>query len=206
MSLIPPTAPSRCGFVSILGLPNVGKSTLLNALLGCKVSIVSPKPNTTRQGIRGILHLPTVQLIFVDTPGWLLGTQPLRRALRRAAHAAAADADVALVVVAVDSMAPVITPELDGILGLAKRVGRPLVVALNKIDRLEYKEMLLPWMQLLAGQPGVSAVIPISARRHEGLEILVDALAAPMPEGPALFPEDMHTDQAERVLCAELVR
>ncbi|MEE8408956.1 MAG: GTPase Era [Myxococcota bacterium] len=196
----------RAGFVALLGRPNVGKSTLVNALTGEKVAIVTPKPQTTRTRITAIVNRPEAQLILVDTPGVLGGRDPLRRALRRVAHGAAAEADLTLVVAEVHREEARITHEDRRIVEAARRGSGRVVVALNKIDRLERKEILLPWMQRYASEPGIEAVVPIAALHNDGLDDLVDELVQRLPYSPALFPTDIYTDQAERFLCAELVR
>jgi GTP-binding protein Era len=198
--------PFRAGFVAIVGRPNVGKSTLLNALLGTKVSIVSPKPQTTRTLIHGILNLPHAQLVLVDTPGFCKDRGPLTRALRQVAGTAAADADMSLVVAEVRGDSAELSEADREVLTAARRSSGQLLLAINKIDLLPRKESLLPWMAAYAREFELSAVVPISARTGDGLEELTEELIERLPESPPLFPIDMHTDQAERFLCAELIR
>ncbi len=194
----------RSGFVALVGRPSVGKSTLVNALLGEKVSIVTPKAQTTRTRIHGILNRDDAQIIFADTPGLSRPGTALRRAMRQVTGEAAADADVSLVVAECRSATAELSDADRDVLEVAKSGGKPVVLAINKIDRLERKELLLPWIALYSQQ--VPAVVPISAKKHDGLDVLVRELVGLLPEGPPLFPRDLHTDQAERFLCAELVR
>ncbi len=197
--------PFRAGVVAVVGLPNAGKSTLTNTLAGLKVSIVTPKPQTTRSPIQAVLTREDAQVVLVDTPGLTRGHDALRRALYATAVRAAREADVALLIMEVSGGVP-LTPVAREALDLAREGGRPVAVALNKIDKLKAKEMLLPWIAAYAAEAGVKTVVPISALKAEGLKALVDELVALLPESPALFPPDTVTDQIERVLCAELVR
>jgi len=194
----------RSGFVALVGKPNVGKSTLVNAMAGQKLAIVSPKPQTTRNRLRAIVNRPGAQLVLVDTPGLTEGGDALRQTLRRITGSAAADADVGLAMLEIRG----IKPELDDmdrqVLAMAQRQG--LVVVINKVDRLPDKAMLLPWMEVLHGATGGAVVIPVSARTGDGLEVLERELISRLPEGPFLFPEDMVTDEAERAIVGELVR
>ena len=206
MSSEPSNENFRCGFVAIVGRPNVGKSTLVNAFLGSKVSIVSPKPQTTRNRLHGIVNRPDAQVILVDTPGFCRETGPLTKALRSTAGSAATDADVTLVVAEIHGDSAEISPADQEVLRMARVGPGKLILAINKIDRLPLKEMLLPWMAAYARDFELTAVVPISARDQDGLDALMDVLLAHLPQGPALFPKDMHTDQAERFICAELVR
>lgn len=196
----------RSGFVALIGRPNVGKSTLVNRLLGEKVSIVTPKAQTTRNRIHAILNRGDGQVVFVDTPGLTAPKDALRTALRSIAGNAAADADLSLVVVeARDSETPTLSEEDQAVLKTAASGTGRLVVALNKIDRLKNKELLLPLIAQYAEKTRAS-VVPISALRSEGLDVLLEEVLELLPEGPPLFPTDLHTDQAERFLVAELVR
>lgn len=196
----------RAGFVALIGRPNVGKSTLTNKLLGQKVSIVTPKPQTTRTRIQGILTLPEAQIILVDTPGMGGGQGALKTAMQRVAGDAAADSDVALVVVEVRGETPQITDADKAVLKEARKSRGSIVVAINKIDQIKRKDTLLPWLAALAQELGDVQIVPISARTGDGLDVLVTELIKLLPESPQLFPPDVVTDQAERVLAAELVR
>lgn len=196
----------RSGFVALVGRPNVGKSTLVNRLLGEKVSIVTPKAQTTRNRIHAILNRDDCQVVFVDTPGLTAPKDALRAALRSIAGNAAADADLSLVVVEAQNTAtPRLGDEDDAVLKTAAGGTGNVVVAVNKIDRVRNKELLLPLIGEYAEKTGAS-VIPISGLRGDGLDILLEEVLKLLPEGPPLFPTDLHTDQAERFLVAELVR
>jgi GTPase len=195
------------GFVAVVGRPNVGKSTLLNAFLGEKVAIVSPKPQTTRTRIQGILSRPEHQIIFVDTPGVCDGGTALRRSMRRIAGEAASSADVTLVVTEVEGHTPRIAREDKELVQAAGSGTGVVVVAINKVDRVQPKQALLPWIEKYAAELGAETIIvPISAKNGDGLEALERELVARLPESPALFPTDIHTDAAERFLCEELIR
>lgn len=196
----------RSGFVALVGRPNVGKSTLVNKLLGQKISIVTPKPQTTRTRIQGILTLPEVQIVLVDTPGLGGGKGALRTSMQRLAGDAATDSDVALVVVEIDGHEPRLTEDDQLVLKNARKSRGKIVVAINKVDKIKDKGVLLPWIAKLSEELGDSPLIPISARTGDGLDVLVKELTNLMPEGPDLFPADVVTDQAERVLAGELVR
>lgn len=196
----------KAGFIALVGRPNVGKSTLVNRLLGEKVSIVSPKPQTTRNRIHGVLNRDDAQLIFVDTPGLTAPRDALRKVLRSIAGSAAADSDIALVVVeARERDGFELSAEDRQILKTAATGSGRVVIAVNKIDRLEQKEHLLPLIARYAAETD-APVIPISALREDGLDVLLEALVGLLPESERLFPADMHTDQAERFLVAELIR
>lgn len=206
-----PSTPSgtpahRSGFCALLGRPNVGKSTLINQLVGTKVAIVTPKPQTTRNRILGIINEPQAQLILVDTPGLSQGAGPLRQALARSAGSAVSDADVTVVVAEVNGRDPALNEEDLAVLAAAKRGPKNVILALNKIDRVPDRRALLPYMATYSEAYDLAAIVPISARTGDGLDTLMQRIIALLPEGPALFPDDMHTDQAERFLCAEMVR
>jgi GTPase len=195
----------RAGFVAVVGRPNVGKSTLVNAVLGEKVSIVSPKPQTTRTRIHGIVNTPMAQVILVDTPGLTKPETALRRAMRQVTGDAAADADLTLVVAECRNDSGELSPADREVLDVAKTTRGPVILALNKIDNLPRKDMLLPWIASY-GKEGLLAVVPISAKKRDGLDLLMAEVVQALPESPPLLPRDLHTDQAERFLCAELVR
>lgn len=196
----------RAGFVALVGRPNVGKSTLLNALLGEKVAIVTPKPQTTRTRIHGILNRPDAQIVFVDTPGVCDNRTPLRSAMRRIAGTAAADSDVALVVVEPRGQNPEVSAEDREVVQAARDGASRIIVALNKVDRIANKAALLPWMQRYTEELDLEAIVPISALKRDGLDHLLAQLLERVPESVPLFPRDLHTDRAERFLCEELVR
>lgn len=205
----------RAGFCAIVGLPNVGKSTLLNRVLGRRLVAVSAKPQTTRDRIVGVhtLELPgeepaRAQIAYVDTPGVQDGRGPLRRYMREAAIAAAADADVVLVLVdATDrrGRTPERMAEPDSApLGAASRA-HPIVVGLNKVDRVPKPE-LLPLIEAWSRFAEGVEVVPVSATLGDGVLALERAVARRLPVGPALFPDDMTTDRSPRFIAQELVR
>ena len=196
-------APHRFGSVALLGRPNVGKSTLLNALIGQKISIVSPRPQTTRHRILGILTRPQAQIVFLDTPGLHSGRQrQLNRAMNRAALAALAEADVIVLVTDARSFGD----EDQAVLDHALAAGRPVVLALNKVDALRPRSRLLPALEALAQRHTFAALVPISAARGESLDRLLAEIEKLLPEGAAAWPDDQVTDRSERFLAAEIVR
>jgi len=192
----------RAGYIAIIGQPNVGKSTLLNALLQFKLSIVSPKPQTTRRQILGILNRPQSQMIFYDTPGIVEPTYRLQQTFVRAAHAAMKEADVQLFMV--EPEAPPRPLDLDILKRLAD-TGRPIMVAINKIDKIN-KDELLPVIAALQDQPNVKEIIPISALSKDGVEELAQMLEKYLPAHEAFYPLDQVTNHPERFLAAEIVR
>lgn len=198
----------KSGFVAILGRPNAGKSTLINSILGQKVAITSPKPQTTRTKVRGILNREQSQIVFVDTPGFCDDANALRKAMRKAAGTTPSDCDLTLLVVEVRATeAPLSLSEVDEkIMTAARQAHGGIVVALNKVDRLKPKQLVLPWMQFYGSLEGVKGVVPISALRGDGLDALEEELLKYLEEGQPLFPREYHTDQTERQLCEELIR
>lgn len=194
---------TRCGYVAIVGRPNVGKSTLLNHLLGQKISITSRKPQTTRNAVVGIKTEGDVQLIFVDTPGLhLKETRAINRYMNRAASTAMKDVDV--VVFLVDRF--VWNEEDEAVAAQLSRVRSPIILAVNKVDKVEDKETLLPHLQKLAEKLKVDEVIPVSALRNINLDRLESLLIERLPEGTRLYPEDQITDRSSRFMAAEIVR
>jgi GTPase len=193
----------HCGFIAIAGRPNVGKSTLINALVGHKVSIVSPKPQTTRHRVLGIRNTDTTQLIFVDTPGIHEGgKRVLNRRMNRSAANAIADADLVLLMVEALRW----TEQDDWVLRQCVQAGRPLGVIINKIDTLQGRTQLLPYLQGLQDKAKFIFMVPISARNHDNLEELEQLVAKQLPESPALFPREQVTDQAQTARAAEFIR
>jgi GTP-binding protein Era len=188
----------RSGFATLLGRPNVGKSTLLNQILGTKVSIVSDKPQTTRNQIRGVLNRDGVQVVFVDTPGIHKPRTTLGQRLNDTAQAAAGDVDVVIFVI--DATAPL----GKGDRWVASRIPPSALCVVNKVDVASPPEILAQLAK--AGELGLSEYFPISALTGEGVDELVDAIAARMPEGPQLYPDDMVTDVPEAFWVGELVR
>ncbi len=193
---------TRCGYVALLGRPNAGKSTLLNQAVGAKVSIVTPKAQTTRFRISGIVMRGGDQIVLVDTPGIFAPKRRLDRAMVAAAWEGVAGADLACLIVDAAKADP---DDLAEPIEALAATGRPRWLILNKIDLLP-RDKLLPLAETLARQGGFAEVFMISALKRDGVDRLLDALAAAMPEGPHLYPEDELTDQTERMLAAELVR
>jgi len=193
----------RCGFAAIVGRPNVGKSTLLNALLGKKVSIVSPKPQTTRHRILGILTRPEEQIIFVDTPGMHSGARrAMNRHMNRAALASLQDADVNLFVVESLSW----NEEDLRILETLKQQSRPIILVLSKVDKVTPRERLLPFIQELSRRADFVEVVPLSALKRSNLEQLPAIIARHLPLSPPHFPADQITDRSPEFRAAEIVR
>lgn len=193
---------SRCGFVALLGAPNAGKSTLLNNLVGAKVSIVTPKVQTTRTRVLGIAARGTSQLVFVDTPGIFQPRRRLDRAMVAAAWAGAADADI--LVLLVDAHKGV-NEDVRTIVEGLEQAGRKAILALNKID-LVRREKLLELSAALNHFGIFTDTFMISATTGDGVEDLAVTLAARVPEGPWLYPDDQLSDMAERQLAAEITR
>src|ERR1043166_6117123 len=201
-------AQPHSGFVSIIGRPNAGKSTLLNALVGEKIAIVTEKPQTTRMNIQGILNVkpkgkrPGGQIVFIDTPGVHKPDSRLNRKMMQEIHAALESRDLILLLVdATDRFGPADEQALE----LVKRSGAPVFLLLNKVDRL-HKEKLLPIIEHYSRLHAFQEVIPISALKRDGLDTLIDKVIRALPAGPPLFPEDQLTDQPERFLAAEIIR
>lgn len=193
----------RCGFAALIGRPNVGKSTLLNALTGQKLSIVTPRPQTTRHRVLGLVNLPDAQIAFVDTPG--LHRQEgraLNRAMNRAATAAALDADLILFVVEAlrlgeeDRMA----------LTRATEASRPIIAVVNKVDQVHPRELLLPFIGQLGKEFAFAEVVPVSALDPKDMQRLTAAIVRHLPESPPLFPPDVVTDRDQSFRIAELIR
>lgn len=192
----------RCGFVAILGAPNAGKSTLVNRLVGTKVSIVSPKVQTTRTRVLGILMAGPAQIILVDTPGIFQPKRRLDRAMVSAAWTGAADAD--MVVLMVDA-ARGYDDDSRAIVARLKESRRPAVLALNKVDIVR-RDKLLGLTQALNNELAFERTFMISAATGDGLSDLSDYLASVVPEGPWMFPEDQVSDMPSRLLAAEITR
>lgn len=194
---------TRCGYVAIVGRPNVGKSTLLNYLLGQKISITSRKPQTTRHQVMGILTEGTDQVIFVDTPGMHKDQgKALNRYMNRAASSALADVNLVLFLVDRTRW----TEEDDLVLKILADVRAPVALVVNKIDMVEDKRTLLPWAETMMERNSFDALLPVSALRQHNLEQLQTYIRSKMPEAPHFFPEDQITDRSSRFLAAELIR
>ena len=194
--------PSRCGFVALVGAPNAGKSTLLNRMLGTKVSIVSPKAQTTRFRVLGILMRGASQVLLVDTPGIFRPKRRLDRAMVSAAWTGADDADLAVLLV--DARAG-LTEEVSAIAARIAERGRRAWLALNKVD-LVGPPALLPLTEALGKLATFEETFFVSASTGDGVPELADALAAAVPQGPHLYPDDDLTGMPDRLLAAELVR
>jgi GTP-binding protein Era len=196
-------APGRCGIAALVGRPNVGKSTLLNALLGRKVSIVTARPQTTRTRIHGVLTRPGLQIVFADLPG-IHSKQPraINRYMNRTALASLADADVNLFVIEALRW----TEEDERALEELKRAGRPIVLLINKADRARPKDRLLPFIAAMSDRAEFAEIIPLSALKRVNLERLPEAIAHYLPESPPLYPPDQVTDVSDRFMAAEIVR
>lgn len=193
----------RCGFAAIVGRPNVGKSTLLNALLHRKVSIVSPKPQTTRHRILGILTRPEDQIIFVDTPGIHSGARrAMNRHMNRAALSSLADADINLFVVESLSW----SEEDQRVLEALKEQKRPIILVLSKVDKVQPRERMLPFIQEMNRRAEFAEVIPLSALKNSNLEQLPSIIAKHLPLSPPHFPLDQVTDRSPQFQAAEIVR
>jgi GTP-binding protein Era len=198
----------RSGFVSIIGRPNAGKSTLLNALVGEKVAIVTEKPQTTRTRIQGMLNIkaqrgrPAGQIVFIDTPGVHKPDSRLNRKMMQEIHAALESRDIILLIADATER---FGPGDQHVLDLVKKAGGTTFLLLNKIDRLP-KEKLLPMIDHYRTLHEFTEIIPISAARKEGLDALVDKIMRALPEGPRYFPEDQFTDLPEKFIAAEIIR
>jgi len=195
--------PFRSGFVSLIGRPNAGKSTLLNALVGQKVAIVASKPQTTRTSIQGVLTLPGAQIVFLDTPGIHRADSPLNKRMMDAVRAAVEERDLLLLLA--DAARPMGKEDRQA-LDLLRKLSTPAILVLNKIDLVKDKAALLPLIEAYRAGFDFADYVPISASRGQGLDELMRVILQHLPEGPAYFPEDHVTDQPERFLAAELIR
>ncbi len=198
--------PRRAGRVAIVGRPNVGKSTLLNALIGERIAIVSPLPQTTRDSILGLLSTEGLQIAFVDTPGIHAAKNKLGARMNRASEQAAQDADAQLLVVELGGRGQGLTaPDKDILRSLPKI---PTLLVLNKVDRVQPRSAILPLLESIGKDvgPGLTAIIPVSARSGNGVPRIVAELAKILPLGEPLFPEDEISDRPMRFFVAEFVR
>ena len=192
----------KSGMISIVGRPNVGKSTLTNALVGEKIAIVTNKPQTTRNRICAVVNRNDCQFVFMDTPGLHKARTKLGDYMVNVVKESVADVDAVLLLV--EPIPHIGGPEAE-LIARIKSLNVPSVLVINKIDTVE-KEALLAVMDTYAQAHSFNAILPISAKNNEGVEELLDLLANFLPEGPQLFPEDMVTDQPERQVCAEILR
>ncbi len=193
----------RSGFVAVVGRPNVGKSTLVNTLVGQKISIVTSKPNTTRHAILGVLTRPEYQIIFIDTPG--LTTQHrqlLDKAMNRAATGSLEGADLVLLVVEACKWSPVDQQALD----IVRRSGLPCVLVVNKVDKIRPKSDLLPYLEARSEEFDYVQIVPVSALRKDNLDRLEAFLVSQLPTDAQLYPEEMLTDKGIRFRIGEVVR
>lgn len=200
------SAPQRCGLVAIVGRPNVGKSTLLNALVGQKISITSDKAQTTRHRITGIRTLGDSQFIFVDTPGFQLKhAAALNRTLNRTVLASLADVDLVLFVVEAGRFGLADAKVLDLLQGPGM-AGKPVVLVANKLDALPRRQDVLPWLRTMQARHPFAEFVPLSARKASDVERLFKIVEPYLPEQPWLYEEDALTDRSDRFLASEIVR
>lgn len=199
------SATTRAGSCAIVGAANVGKSTFLNAVVGQKVAIVSPVPQTTRRRILGVVQRGDAEISLLDTPGLHRRRGQLNQRLMRAASAALRDVDAVILMVDASRRGDWLDPETEHILKPIAASGRPCVLVLNKIDKIA-KPRLLPMIEAASRRHPFCALVPISAQHGDGIELVLDAVAALMPEGAPLHEAGTFTDQTERDLCSELIR
>ncbi len=196
--------PFKAGFVALIGRPNVGKSTIMNAILGTKLSIVSPKPQTTRMRILGVKHDKDAQIIFLDTPGVQKGKDLLTKVVMESAVGSMEEADVLVFIIEADKGW---TKEDEQILeNYVKKLNKPTILVINKIDKMEDKRLLLPLIEESAKKHDFVEIIPMSATKGENLDRFVETLKKYLPESPPLFPEDQITDLPLRFYIAEIIR
>lgn len=193
----------KSGFVSLIGRPNAGKSTLLNALVGQKVAIVADKPQTTRTAIQGVVTLPEAQIVFIDTPGIHKADSQLNKRLMDTVRNSLEERDLLLFVA---DAAHKFGEEDRRAIDVGRRIGTPVVLVLNKVDLLKDKAALLPLIEEYKAIYEFADYVPVSAVKKIGLDELRRVILERLPEGPAYFPEDYVTDQPERFLAAELIR
>ena len=190
------------GFIAIIGPPNVGKSTLLNHILGTKLAIVSPKPQTTRNRTIGIYHGEGFQMVFVDTPGIHKTLTALHKSMVKSALAAFQEVDILLLMIGTDRPDD---PEISSIVGNLKRIKKPCVLAVNKID-IYPKEHLLPIIERYRQLCLFDVIIPISALKGDGVDVILKELKSRLKPGPQFFPIEMRTDKSETFLVSEIIR
>lgn len=193
----------RSGFVALAGRPNVGKSTLVNRVVGQKISIVTRKPQTTRHRIHGIHTRPDGQIVFIDAPGiHQSGGRAINREMNRAALAALDEADLVLFVVDAERW----TPEDQAVVERLRHHPHPVGLVVNKVDRIKPKQKLLPLLDSLSRKMDFAFVVPLSAQRGDNIDALEREILAHLPTGEPLFPEEYVTDRSERFLVGELIR
>ncbi len=190
----------KSGFIAVIGRPNVGKSTLVNSVVGQKVAAVSNKPNTTRNRIKGIYNTKNCQMIFLDTPGIERARGKLQKSMVQASMISIDEADIIIMVV--DATRPFTRGDRD----IIENITKPVVLVLNKIDKI-IKHELLPVIERAKGfGEKISEIIPVSATKSDGLEELKSVIESRLPDGARYFPDDIYTDQPEKFLCAEIIR
>lgn len=196
----------RCGYVALIGAPNAGKSTLMNALLGMKISIVTAKPQTTRKRVLGFHTGDAHQIIFIDTPGLIKPKYVLQKAMVESAHAAIAEADA--ICFLIDAERAIRRGEIvpEGLLDLFHNSSRPVFAVVTKSDLVGDKVQLLPLMSRLLELYEFAAVVPISSLENQGLDSLLEELKKILPPGPPLYPADMLSDAPERFFVTEIIR
>lgn len=193
----------RCGFVAVVGRPNVGKSTLINRFVGSKVSIVSPRPQTTRHRILGVQTGERAQIIYIDTPGMHVGQKKaINRVMNRTAVSALADADAILWLVEAGQW----TALDENVVARLAHCEQPVIGVINKVDLMHDKAQLLPFIETVDKARALHAVVPVSALKGEQTDALHDMLVGLMPESPAMYPEAMLTDRSQAFMFSEIVR
>ncbi|MDR9499451.1 MAG: GTPase Era [Hydrogenovibrio sp.] len=193
----------RAGFVAVVGRPNVGKSTLMNCLIGQKLSITSPKPQTTRHRIHGVVTNDQAQIVYVDTPGMHLGAEKsLNRIMNRTASGALSGVDVIVMVVEAGRW----SREDEAVAQKCAQQSIPLIIAINKIDLFKDKYSLLPYLEKVGKKVAYDEIIPLSAYNQSGIKTLQEALMSRLPEQPMIFPEETLTDRSTRFLASEIIR
>lgn len=191
----------KSGFVTIIGNPSSGKSTLINALVGEKIAITSIKPQTTRNAIKGIITTDDYQIIFVDTPGVNKSKNKLGHIMNKSINESLKDTDVVIALIDV-----LRDDDMSMFLGKISKANVPTILLLNKVDKIKDKRQLLEKIEKYKGEYNFDAIIPVSARTKDGLEELKETVVKFLPYGPQYYPEDMITDSPERVMVAEIIR